>query len=317
MSQRWTAWIVGIVAVFGFIASLDSSYHLSLVINVGINTIAAVGMSLVFGQIGALNMGQAAFFGLGGYTAGVVAVQFKQSALLGILGAISVPILLALPIGWIVLRLSGFYLAMATLALNSIVLASLSQFEIGPPGVSGIPGIPSIIIGDITFENPQHYAMLVWAIALAVLAFSDNLLRSRVGRALRAIRGSETAAMVTGIPVTKYKLMMFVFGCALAGLGGSLSAHFNSFVGPDSAALGLSIFLLVAVVVGGKGSIWGAPLGVAALVLLIEAVSKYGRYEILAYGIVLTLALMYFPKGLAGLVESVHARVTRKPGGHS
>ncbi len=311
MSQRWIAWIAGIVAVFGFIFSLSSSYHLSLVINVGINTIAAVGMSLIFGQIGQLNMGQAAFFGLGGYTAGVVAVQFKQSALIGIAGAIAVPIALALPIGWIVLRLSGFYLAMATLALNSIVLASLSQFEIGPPGVSGIPGIPTISFGAITFENPQHYAALVWVVALAVLAFSDNLLRSRVGRALRAIRGSDTAAMVTGIPVTKYKLMIFVFGCALAGLGGSLSAHFNSFVGPDSAALSLSIFLLVAVVVGGKSSIWGAPLGVAALVLLVESVSQYGRYEILAYGVVLTLALMYFPRGLAGLVSGVHARVTR------
>jgi len=315
MNSRWIAWIVGVVAVFGILASLDSSYHQSLAINVGINTIAAVGMSLVFGQIGALNMGQAAFFGLGGYTAGVVAVQFKQSALLGIAGAVAVPVMLALPIGWIVLRLSGFYLAMATLALNSIVLASLSQFEIGPPGVSGIPGIPTIVVGDITFENPQHYAMLVWAVALAVLAFSDNLLRSRVGRALRAIRGSETAAMVTGIPVTRYKIMIFVFGCALAGLGGSLSAHFNSFVGPDSAALGLSIFLLVAVVVGGKGSVWGAPLGVAALVLLIEGVSKYGRYEILAYGVVLTLALMYFPRGIAGLVSDLHARITRTSGG--
>lgn len=315
MNGRWIAWIVGVVAVFGILASLDSSYHQSLAINVGINTIAAVGMSLVFGQIGALNMGQAAFFGLGGYTAGVVAVQFKQSALLGIAGAVAVPVMLALPIGWIVLRLSGFYLAMATLALNSIVLASLSQFEIGPPGVSGIPGIPTIVVGDITFENPQHYAMLVWAVALAVLAFSDNLLRSRVGRALRAIRGSETAAMVTGIPVTRYKIMIFVFGCALAGLGGSLSAHFNSFVGPDSAALGLSIFLLVAVVVGGKGSVWGAPLGVAALVLLIEGVSKYGRYEILAYGVVLTLALMYFPRGIAGLVSDLHARITRTSGG--
>jgi len=311
MASRLVAWIAGIVCVGLVLSSLTSSYHLSLAVNIGISTIAAVGMSLIFGQIGQLNMGQAAFFGIGGYTAGVLAVQLKQSALLGIAGAIAVPVLLALPIGWIVLRLSGFYLAMATLAFNAIVVAIVSQVEIGPPGVSGIPGIPTIEIGSLSFENPQHYAMLVWALALAVLAFSDNLLRSRVGRALRAIRGSETAAMVTAIPVTKYKLMIFVFGCALSGLGGSLSAHFNSFVGPDSAALHYSIFLLVAVVVGGKSSIWGAPLGVAALVLLVEGVSKYGRYEILAYGALLTLALMFFPRGIAGLVEYSHGRLMR------
>lgn len=314
MSARILSWIIGMVCIGLLLSSLSSSYHLSLAVNIGISSIAAVGMSLIFGQIGQLNMGQAAFFGIGGYTAGVMAVQFKQSALLGIAGAIALPIALALPIGWIVLRLSGFYLAMATLAFNAIVVALVSQFEIGPPGVSGIPGIPSIVIGDITFENPQHYAMLVWVLALAVLAFSDNLLRSRVGRALRAIRGSDTAAMVTGIPVTKYKLMIFVFGCALSGLGGALSAHFNSFVGPDAAALHYSIFLLVAVVVGGKTSIWGAPLGVAALVLLVEYVSKYGRYEIFAYGALLTLALMFFPKGIAGLVEGLHGRVMRKSG---
>ena len=129
---------------------------------------------------------------------------------------------------------------------------------------------------------------------------------------MRAIRGSETAAMVTGINVTKYKRMIFVLGCALSGLGGALSAHNNSFVGPDSAALALSIFLLVAVVVGGKRSIWGAPLGVAALVLLVEAVSQYGRYEILAYGVLLTFALMFFPNGIAGLIGAGYAKASRR-----
>ena len=311
---RILAWVVGVVCLGVLIASLKSSYHLSLLINIGINTIAAVGMSLIFGQIGQMNMGQAAFFGLGGYTAGALAVKYELASIVGLAGALAVPIVLAVPIGWIVLRLSGFYLAMATLAFNAIVVAVLSQFEIGPPGVSGIPGIPAMAFGDLSFEEQNVYAVLVWTIALAVLAFSDNLLRSRVGRALRAIRGSETAAMVTGVDVTKYKLMIFVFGCALAGLGGALSAHNNSFVGPDSAALSLSIFLLVAVVVGGKTSIWGAPLGVAALVLLVEGVSQYGRYEILAYGILLTLALMFFPKGIAGLVEQLHARLSRRAG---
>ncbi len=308
---RILAWVAGVVCLGILTASLSSSYHLSLLIHIGINTIAAVGMSLIFGQIGQMNMGHAAFFGLGGYTAGAVAVKYELASVFGLAGALAVPIVLAVPIGWIVLRLSGFYLAMATLAFNAIVVALLSQIEIGPPGVSGIPGIPPLSFGSVSFEEQNVYAALVWTVALAALAFSDNLLRSRVGRALRAIRGSDTAAMVTGINVTKYKLMIFVFGCALSGLGGALSAHNNSFVGPDSAALGLSIFLLVAVVVGGKRSIWGAPLGVAALVLLVEAVSQYGRYEILAYGVLLTLALMFFPNGIAGLVSQFYERVAR------
>jgi len=309
IGPRSIAWLVGTAGMAALLSMLSSAYHLSLAINIGINAIAAIGMSLIFGQIGQLNIGQAAFFGLGGYTAGVIAVKFKLSALFSLAGALVVPILLAVPIGWIVLRLAGFYLAMATLALNSIIVALLSQFELGPPGVAGIPAIPTVRFGDLSFADPNAYALLVWGIALASLAFSDNLLRSRVGRALRAIRGSDEAAKVTGIPVTRYKLMIFVFGCALAGLGGALSAHFNSFIGPDAAALHLSIFLLVAVMVGGKSSIWGAPLGVAALVLLIEFVSQYGRYEILAYGIVLTLALMFFPQGIVGLLAQLHAKV--------
>ena len=313
MWRRTACWLAGAVALSVLILSLSSNYHLSLATGIGINTIAAVGMSLIFGQVGQMNMGQAAFFGLGGYTAGVIAVKFGLPGVVGLPAAIAVPMLLSLPIGWIVLRLAGFYLAMATLALNAIILALLSQFELGPVGVAGIPSIPSLEIGPWEFDDPTEYALLVWAVALLALAFSDNLLRSRVGRALRAIRGSEAAAMVSGVPVTRYKLMIFVYGCALSGLGGALYAHNNSFVGPDSASLSLSIFLLVAVVVGGKGSIWGAPLGVTALMLLVEYVSRWGRYEILAYGILLTMALMFFPQGIVGLLESVARRLRLLP----
>lgn len=313
MSRRRLAWAIGIVCLGALIALLSSRYHLRLLTNIGIYTIAAVGMSLIFGQVGQMSMGQAGFVGIGGYTAGLVAMSLKWPAVVGLSAAILAPVAVALPIGWIVLRLSGFYLAMAMLALNSIVLAALSQIELGPPGVNGIPGIPPLRFGPLQFENAHAFAALVWLLALTTLAFSDNLLRSRVGRALRAIRGSEAAAAVTGIPVTRYKLMIFVFGCGLAGLSGALSAHYNSYAGPDSAALSFSIFLLVAVVVGGRGSIWGAPLGVAALVLLVEAVSKYGRYEIVAYGVLLTLALVLFPNGIAGLIDSARARWSRRP----
>jgi branched-chain amino acid transport system permease protein len=314
ITRRSLAWLAGMACLALLISLLTSRYHLRLLTNIGIDTIAAVGMSLIFGQVGQMSMGQAAFFGLGGYTAGLVAVSLKWSALFGLAGAIAVPAILAFPIGWIVLRLTGFYLAMAALALNSIVIAALSQIELGPAGVNGIPGIPPLQFGPLNLENQHAFAAFVWILALATLAFSDNLLRSRVGRALRAIRGSEDAAAVTGISVTRYKLMIFVFGCGLAGLGGALSAHYNSYVGPDSAALSFSIFLLVAVVVGGRGSIWGAPLGVAALMLLVEGVSKYGRYELVAYGILLTFALMVFPTGIVGLLDGLRVRLANRFG---
>ncbi len=310
-SAKW-GWFAGIVCGGTLIASLSSAYYLNLITSIGIDTIAAVGMSLIFGQIRQLNLGQAAFFGFGGYTAGFIAVKLHLPAIIGLAGAAILPALISLPIGWAVLRLSGFYLAMATLALNSIILALLSQYEAGPPGVTGIPGIPSISIAGFSFEGRNSYAALVWGVALVSLAFSDNLLHSRFGRALRAIRGSEVAAMVTGIPVINYKLLIFVFGCGLSGLGGALSAHYNGFIGPDSASLALSVFLLVAVVVGGRDSIWGAPLGVAGLLLLVEGISRYGRYEILVYGVLLTFVLMFFPNGIVGLVSQGYLGLTRR-----
>ncbi|MER2534461.1 MAG: branched-chain amino acid ABC transporter permease [Rhizobiaceae bacterium] len=309
VNLRLAGWFTGVPVVVLILSTLSSAYALSLLTTIGINTIAAIGMSLIFGQTRQLNLGQAAFFGLGGYAAGFLAVKANLPPLAGLAAATAVPALIALPIGWAVLRLSGFYLAMATLALNSIMFTLFSQYEGGPPGVTGIPGIPPISLGPIGFYTANASATFIWLVALAALAFSDNLLNSKVGRALRAIRESEVAAMVTGIPVVRYKMIIFALGASLSGLAGALSAHYNGFIGADSASLQLSIFLLVAVVVGGRDSIWGAPIGVASLILIVEGVSAYGRYDILAYGVLLTMVLILAPQGLTGLFAELYQKM--------
>lgn len=284
----------------------------------GINAIVILGLTLFVGQAGQISIGHAAFFGIGAYTAAIFTTKYSWSPwptmALGALFAAAVAYLIAKP----TLRLKGHYLAMATLGFGEIVHALMRQLKEYTSGTDGITGIPTLTLGGLAFEpdSPAFY-LLVWFIVAAVMFLSRNIVFSRVGRALRAVHGSEIAAEAMGVNTAKYKSRIFVLSAALAGLAGSLYSFYMLFISPESFTVTESIVLITMVVVGGMSSLWGGIAGAGLLTMLEEYLRDYQEYSFLIYGTLLVMMMVFMPQGLAGTAKALHAfakrRLQRRP----
>jgi branched-chain amino acid transport system permease protein len=231
--------------------------------------------------------------------------------------------LFAYLIGRPILRLQGHYLAMATLGLG-VVVYILFRENLGFQGqhitgtYDGIPGIPHLRIGEFDIWPMSRYFIFSWIIALLAIAFGLNLIKSRTGRALRAIHGSEVAAQAMGIDVASYKARIFAVSAMLACLAGSIYAHFQATVSPAPFGFVASLELVVMSAVGGISSIWGAPFGVFVVLVIREVLrgqlrvvlsGASGEHEIIFYGILLVLIMMFMPEGITvGVVNRLRSR---------
>jgi branched-chain amino acid transport system permease protein len=208
-------------------------------------------------------------------------------------------------IGFPVLKLKGHYLAMATLGLGIIMYITFNETVDLTGGPSGLSGIPNLKLGGITFDSDVKNYYLIWGITLAVMLFSLNLARSRVGRALRAVHDSEVAAQVLGVNARLLKVQIFALSAVISSLAGSLYAHTMTFISPASFGFNFSIELLTMVVIGGLGSIYGSFLGAALLTLLPEFLRGANDYDIIIYGALLMVMVMYMPGGLVRGIPSL------------
>jgi len=256
-----------------------------------------MGLSLLMGYAGQISLGHAAFFGLGAYSSGVLTTQYSFHPL----GAFGVGILITALIAFLVgkptLRLKGHYMAVATLGFGEIIFIVFNELSMLTGGPSGLSGIPLLAFGGFIIEG-SAFLYLVWALVVCLLVFSLNVINSRVGRALRAVHGSELAASAMGVDASRYKLGVFVLSAVYGSMAGSLYAHFITFISPTSFNLMFSILLLMMVVVGGSETIWGALLGAAVLTLLPEYLRGLEDFEVLAYGAILVLVLLFMPQGI-------------------
>ena len=193
---------------------------------------------------------------------------------------------------------------MATLGFGEIVHIFLTASVELTGGPSGFGQIPRLAIAGLGIESQVARYIAVWLVVLASLYLSLNIIHSRVGRALRAIHGSETAANAMGVDVFKYKLQVFVLSAIFACVAGSLYAHFVTFVSPGSFDLHFSVLLVTMVAVGGMSNIWGALMGTVLLGLLPELLRGFRDYDILIYGAILLIILLFAPNGLFGLAGS-------------
>ena len=191
--------------------------------------------------------------------------------------------LIAFLVGKPTLRLKGHYMAVATMGFGEILFIFFNELSPLTGGPSGLSGIPSLSFGGLVLEG-KMYLYLVWTLLLILLIISLNIINSRVGRALRAVHGSELAANAMGVDAAQYKIQVFVLSAVYASMAGSLYAHFVTFISPSSFNLMVSILLLMMVVVGGAEDIWGALLGTMILTLLPEYLRGLEDYEVLAYG---------------------------------
>ena len=207
-------------------------------------------------------------------------------------------ILVAIIVGIPALRLKGHYLAVATLGIGEIVFIifnELMELTGGPSGL--IQYSRGSIWENFQFNTSFRFYYLVWGITLLALLFSLNIIHSRVGRALRSMHGSETAASAMGVNLSFLKIQVFVLSAVYASIAGSLYAHFVSFISPNNFGLMVSIMFLMMGVIGGIQNIWGALFGASLLTFLPEYLRVFDQYDILVYGAILLAILLFMPQG--------------------
>jgi branched-chain amino acid transport system permease protein len=272
-------------------------FHIAIIS--GFFIILAVSLNLIIGYCGQVSLGHAAFYGLGAYASALVSLHWHLPFYLAIVVAILVAALFGLGLGIPTLRLKDDYLAIVTLGFGIIIDLVLLNLDItgGPDGLARIPP-PSF--GGINFRQKEWYVVLVALAVLFTLVLIRRLVQSRHGRALKAIRDHEMTAKVMGINAAAYKIAMFTLSAGLAGLAGSLYAHYITFINPESFGLHTSILVLTMVVLGGMGSILGSVVGACTLTILPELLRRFADYQDLAYGAMLIVLLIWRPQGLLG-----------------
>jgi branched-chain amino acid transport system permease protein len=290
----------------------SGGYLMNVLVFVGINTMLAIGLNLLLGYAGQISLGHAGFFGLGAYLSGVLTATYGWNPWLVMPLAAIVVGILAFLIGFPILKLKGHYLAMATLGLGIIIYIVFNETVELTGGPSGLSGIPNLTIGTFIFDTDIKNYYLIWAVTLGVVLLAVNLANSRVGRALRAIHDSEVAARVMGVNSRLLKVQIFALSAMISSLAGSLYAHTMTFVSPASFGFNFSVELLTMVVIGGLGSIYGSFLGAALLTLLPELLRAAKDYDIIIYGGLLMVMVMFMPGGLVRGLPDLFRKVSKR-----
>lgn len=293
------------IVIFTFSAS---GYVVTVVGFAAIYGIFCTGLNLFMGYTGQASFGQNAFAALGGYGTAILCTDYNMEPALALLVTMLFSGLVALVVGYPTLRLRGHYLAMATFALGlityeiSIEWASLTQ---GYMGYSGIPPLRLWRFEAVT--EKQQLAVILALLALGAFA-SYRLRRSRFGRALRAIAGSEPAASALGINVARYKLVCFIIAALYGSVAGSLFAHFVGFISPEVFGTSMVVQSFTMLYLGGIGTVAGPIIGAVIVSLLPELLRGLKDWQDVVYILVLLAILIYAPRGIAGYLERLSQR---------
>jgi branched-chain amino acid transport system permease protein len=280
---------------------IRNPYHVGILVFLGMNLIITMGLSLLMGYAGQISLGQAAFFGLGAYTTGILTTKLNLPVIASFPLSILLTVTIAFVVGIPTLRLRGHYLAMATLGLGEIVHIVFNELIPLTGGPSGFGNIPVIRIFGIELDNDYKYFVFVWAIVVFILFLSLNIINSRIGRALKSIHREENTASTLGVHTSRLKLTIFVISAGFASMAGFLYAHYVTFLSPGTFSLRFSILLVTMVAVGGMENIWGAIIGTVVLTLLPEYLRFFKDFDILIYGIILMTIMVLRPEGLYGI----------------
>ncbi|MGQ0572272.1 MAG: branched-chain amino acid ABC transporter permease [Armatimonadota bacterium] len=290
-----------------------SAYHLFLVNTILIFAMLALGLQLVLGFGGILQLGYAGFFGLGAYASALIVTRLGYPFLVGFAAAVAVATLGGAIMSPII-RLRDVYFAMASFVFGLILELIFNQWSGLTNGPIGFRGIPAPSLLGFVIQRPEHYYYLLLVVLLAEYLLAFRLLHSPFGGALQAMRESEVACKTSGVNTAAVKVQLILISCAIAGGAGSLLAHMNGFISPPSFGWAQSVTVLMMVVVGGVRSLPGALLGACAIRLVLERTSILGRQSNIVFGIVLILFMAFLPHGLAGLLRRIAAAMPRMPG---
>ena len=291
------------IVLWALLPTLVSRHVVDLLIFAGVYTIAGLGVSYLLGHCGIVNLAQSVFYGIGAYC---VAYFSAQHGLPGVVAFVAGGLLsatIAFAFGWPILRLSGHFLALATLALGVIGQVLFLEWDWLTGGTLGIGGIPKLNLFGWELNTPQRFYYLVWPVAILVMWLKYNLTHSRNGLAIRAMRDAPDAAAVAGVDIRPLKVRMFVLSAVLGSLAGSLFAHYVGFISVDSFGIDRSISFLLLAVLGGVHTTWGPALGALFVTLVPEILSRFGEIHAVLFAVTLVIAVIFLPQGLGGAIE--------------
>jgi branched-chain amino acid transport system permease protein len=305
MTQRLPVLVFALVmTAIPFIPGMPP-FWIVLLDNIGLAALVAMGLVLLTGVGGLTSFGQAAFCGFGAYTTAVLTTAYGVSPWLTLPMALLVSGLAAVLLGIVTVRLSGHYLPLGTIAWGIALFYLFSKLEFLGRN-DGISAIPPLTIGPLRMLDPGSIYFVIWTAVILCAVLSMNLLDSRTGRAIRALRRGHVAAEAFGVQTPRAKLLVFIYAAVLAGLSGWLYAHFQRAANPTPFGPQSGIEYLFIAVVGGAGYVWGGVLGAAIVVVLKEILQSYlpfifggqGQLEIIVFGIMLVVLLQLAPTGV-------------------
>lgn len=304
--HRLLPWLLAYLLLLPLPKLLEFSlndYYIDLANRACLFILLCVGLNIVKGFCGQVTVGHIGLYAIGAVSSALLALNyglsFWVSAPLAMLIAGFAGIIVGLPS----VRLEGAYLALATLGLGESVRIMIAVTP-ALGSSTGIMLIPAPAIGDFVFDSFERYYYLVMTVAVLGIYLSFAILRSATGRAFQAIREDPIAASVVGINVTMYKLLAFVISALYAGLGGALFAHMPpGYIHHNNFTIIEMITLLLMVVLGGIGNIWGGVIGAIVVTVIYDQTKEYYFYQPLIFGITMVLLVVFMPRGIGGLIE--------------
>jgi branched-chain amino acid transport system permease protein len=309
-SKPRLAALLFVLAVAIYPLAFHSGYALGAAIVAAGFAIGATGLVLLLGLAHQLAIGQAAFYMIGGYGSAILTTRYGWDGASAMAASAACALLVAFVVGGPILRLRGFVLAIASLALQLLFIALAILLENLTGGSAGIPAVPHFSIGPWPIANPLGFYFVCWILVAAAIGIASNIANSRIGRALRALAADEAGAAASGINTTNYKLLIFVVSAGMASIGGSLIVHFLRVMDPTVFGLQFSLDIVTTVIVGGLQSIWGGVIGAIAIIALREGLRLLGQpaWEVIIMGVLTVIVLLGFRAGIAGAVAALFQR---------
>lgn len=303
-STRIPVYLSGAIILAVLPLLIQSNYWVGVVNLALIYSIAVLGLNIILGLTGQLNLAQAAFWGIGAYTAAILNTRLGWPFWATFLAAPLVAAVFGVILGFPTLRLAGRYLALATLGFGMIVSVVEDNWKEFTGGVDGIPGISAPVLGSFRFSNNTRFYYLVLACLILATLIQIKVQNSRLGRALRSIKEDELAAELSGVNTFKYRIIAFALCSAYGGLAGQLFAHGTKYVSADAFYADISILFVCMVMIGGAGSIAGPIVGALLLTFIPECLRfLQGPWAMAIFGLVIIVVMRWMPDGLVGLAK--------------
>ncbi|MCL4182934.1 MAG: branched-chain amino acid ABC transporter permease [Burkholderiaceae bacterium] len=303
--SSYVAWSILLLCMGLLPLMIEKVYYLHLMTIMLIWIILTQGLNVIQGYAGYVSICQATFFGIGAYASALVTVNLGWPVGAGFVASLLAGLVAGLFIGWPSLKMKGHYFAIATMAFAVLVGSVMHNWKSVTGGDAGLHDIPRPEFSFAGFElgSPQGYYYLVLIAAAASVAFVGRLVRSRVGRSIVAVRENEAVAAAIGIDTTRSKRLAFLISAVLGSISGAFYVHYINFLNPTPFHLDASLNAILAVIIGGAGTVWGPVIGSALVVFLPEYLRVATEYRMVIYGALIILVVIFMPRGVMGIWE--------------